>query len=77
MHHFNTIRRLPNLSNDCMAQQLWNKLAATYSQIFESRFQNISKRSMFVLEYLGCINEVSNQLSDTENIDKEKVAGWE
>lgn len=68
------------LSNECTTKQLWNKLVVTYSQILESRilflkheFQNISKRYVSILEYLGCINKVAHQLAENVVSNKENV----
>ncbi|KAF3780151.1 E4 SUMO-protein ligase [Nymphaea thermarum] len=76
------VSMLSSVSDDCTAEELWETLADTFSQISEARimylkkeFQNLSKGSMPIMDYLGCIKAVTDQLAALGNniYDKEKV----
>uniref|UniRef100_A0A5K1GLW9 Retrotransposon gag domain-containing protein n=1 Tax=Nymphaea colorata TaxID=210225 RepID=A0A5K1GLW9_9MAGN len=73
---------LLSVSDDCTAEELWETLADTFSQISEARimylkkeFQNLSKGSTSIMDYLGRIKAVADQLAASGNniSDKEKV----
>ena len=70
------------LSDDCTAADLWSKLSQTYSQISEARvmylkneFQSLKKGSMSVMEYIGRLKSITDQLAVVGSAiaDKDKV----
>ncbi|KAF3784499.1 Midasin [Nymphaea thermarum] len=73
---------LLSVSDDCTAEELWESLADTFSQTSEARimylkkeFHNLNKGSTSIMDYLGRIKAVADQLaaSGNNNSDKEKV----
>lgn len=69
--------------SDCTAtaEQVWKELIATYQILkwkilfLRKEFQNLSKGTMPVMDYLRRVREVADQLGVAENLvsDKEKV----